>query len=233
MNSEPPFTAILFDLDETLLNRQAALMDYCKWQATQCFAFDELTVQKYVHRFIQLDAAGSVWKDQVYRQLKQEFPIPDTVNRLVSIYLSQFQRFCTANPNVAATLADLSRQGYLSGLISNGKSPFQENNFNHLGLNRYFSTVIVSEAVNLRKPDPEIFQLACARLAVQPEQCIFVGDNELADIQGAIGAGMYAVKYARDSTEIHSQAHAVIHDFADLPEAIRTIARHTIEKPDN
>ena len=44
--------------------------------------------------------------------------------------------------------------------------------------------------MGLRKPDPEIFNLACKQLDVFPEQCVFIGDNELADIQGAKNVGM-------------------------------------------
>jgi putative hydrolase of the HAD superfamily len=41
---------------------------------------------------------------------------------------------------------------------------------------RFFDDVVISAAVGLRKPDPAIWQLACQRLDVAPERCVFVDD---------------------------------------------------------
>lgn len=95
------------------------------------------------------------------------------------MYLHDFNRFCLAFEGVEHSIQMLYQAGYRLGLVSNGKTPFQEQNFQAL------SSVLVSEAVGLRKPELAIFELASQQLAVQAEQCIFVGDNEHADILGA------------------------------------------------
>jgi len=116
-------------------------------------------------------------------------------------------------------IVQLHSNGYLLGLISNGRTPFQQHNFQSLGFSHYFSTVIVSEAVGLRKPDPAIFSLACQQLKCLPQQCIFIGDNELADIQGAQNAGLTAIRFDPPNekhTATVSQATARISDFSKL-----------------
>ena len=62
---------ILFDLDETLLDRTQSLIQFCQWQATNVFHFNQDITQHFIQRFIELDCNGSVWKDLVYTQLKQ------------------------------------------------------------------------------------------------------------------------------------------------------------------
>lgn len=210
---------IIFDLDETLLDRTNSLIHFCQWQAKQ-LNLKGINRERFTKRFIELDANGSVWKDQVYAQLKQEFMISQTVDELLFIYIEQFQNFCIANPEVNETIIKLYQYGYQLGLISNGKTPFQENNFKHLQLSPYFSSIIVSEAVQLRKPDPAIFLLACQQLNVQPEQCLFIGDNEIVDVQGAQQAGMTAVWY---NPQKHLSSTTIQHSIQSMSEIFHVI----------
>lgn len=45
----------------------------------------------------------------------------------------------------------------------------------------------------MKKPDPKIFTMAIEVLGVSPEQCIYVGDHPVNDIQGAANIGMGAI----------------------------------------
>jgi putative hydrolase of the HAD superfamily len=54
--------------------------------------------------------------------------------------------------------------------------------------------------VGLRKPDPEIYRLACSRLGVDPADCLYVGDGAYAELTGAAAVGMRAV-LIRDPAE--------------------------------
>ena len=221
-----PHHAILFDLDQTLLNRHDSLIQFCDWQATQQFGFDPVTTQRYINRFVALDADGAVWKDQVYAQLKPEFGITDSVQDLVASYLNDFQNFCIPFPKVPETIQQLHAQGYRLGLISNGRTPFQQQNFHSLGLNGYFSSIVVSAAVGLRKPDPAIFLFACQQLELAPEQCIFIGDNERADIQGAQSVGMTAIRFDPPQSVLSataSCASARFNDFSNLIPIIQAL----------
>jgi len=47
--------------------------------------------------------------------------------------------------------------------------------------------------VGLSKPDPRIYQLACERLEVEPNDCMFVGDGANDELAGAQQVGMRAV----------------------------------------
>ncbi len=173
--------------------------------------------QRFIQRFLELDANGSVWKDKVYQQLIAEFEITQVSTQdLLDMYLHELNRFCVAYVGVENTIQKIAQAGYKLGLISNGKTPFQERNFEALALSQYFSSIVISEAVGLRKPDSAIFELATQQLRVKPEQCIFVGDNEQADILGAQKAGMKTIFFNPD-THFHSKyADANLHHFSDL-----------------
>lgn len=55
-----------------------------------------------------------------------------------------------------------------------------------------FDATVISGDVGLHKPQPEIYLLACERLAVEPAQCVFVDDLR-ENIAGAEAVGMAGV----------------------------------------
>ena len=46
----------------------------------------------------------------------------------------------------------------------------------------------------VHKPDPRLFEITAERLGVKPQECIYVGDHPVNDIQGALSAGMGAIR---------------------------------------
>lgn len=208
---------VIFDLDETLLDRTESLTRFCRWQAEHQCGLDDDASNRYVHRFLELDRNGEVWKDVVYATLKNEIELKVETERLLSTYLSDFSSYCIPKKGAPTAVRKLHSLGYRLALISNGKSPFQENNFSALNLDDYFDEVVVSDAVGCKKPDLEIFEITCSRLGVGPTDCAFVGDNPRADIQGAALAGMYTIYVPGYYGSTCSGANAVCTDFTDLP----------------
>jgi HAD superfamily hydrolase (TIGR01662 family) len=64
-------------------------------------------------------------------------------------------------------------------------------------LGKFFDVVVVSGAVNKRKPSPEIFQQALEKLGVDTAETVFVGDTVDADIKGAKDMGMKTIYIKR------------------------------------
>ena len=65
------------------------------------------------------------------------------------------------------------------------------------GLDQLLDVVVVSAAVNKRKPSPEIFENTLKALGVSASETVFVGDTLDADIEGAKAVGMKAVYIER------------------------------------
>lgn len=186
--------AALFDLDETILDRSGSLRDFTHWQAKEILGDNSDFHAEFVERFIELDNKGMVWKDKVYKSLISEFQLTGwSVEKLLEMYLTEFCHFCKPRHGASGVVKAFRDKSFKIGLVSNGKTPFQERNFRALGFEALFDGVIVSEAVGLRKPDRAIFELACNVIGADINTSVFIGDNPVADIQGAKVAGMATI----------------------------------------
>jgi len=58
-----------------------------------------------------------------------------------------------------------------------------------IGIDHYFKHVFHAIDGVKQKPNAEMFQMACSKLAIKPQQLLHIGDCGRADIQGAIAAG--------------------------------------------
>lgn len=211
--------AVIFDLDQTLLDRTRSLDKFLNWQVDSLGVVEAPLKSEFIQRFILIDANGAVWKDQVYAQLIREFGIHHlSASELLHSYIQEFRRFSTPFDDVELTIEKLFKHGFKLGLISNGKSPFQEYNFQALGIDAYFSSVIVSEAVHLRKPDPAIFQLSCQQLGVELSEAVYVGDNKSVDVEGAKNAGLQAIYFQPDvlKHELDDHTYRKVSNFKTL-----------------
>jgi len=214
--------AVLFDLDQTILDRTQSLNAFVLWQARGMLRNSVTDAHEFCNRFIDLDANGTVWKDAVYSALIEEFKISDwSVQELLKSYELCFSGFCKPKPNIVPAIQLLHHEGYKLGVVSNGKSPFQERNFNALGLAQWFDAVVVSESVGCRKPEPEIFHIACDKLGTSAERCVFVGDNAEADILGANNVGMFSVFVPGHQRRAFAEADAECGDFSHLVSIVR------------
>lgn len=213
--------AVLFDLDGTLLDRKASLIDFVRWQAEGMLKSELIDVDSFVQRFLKLDDSGMVWKDKVYQQLISEFTIKKwSVDDLLTSYQLCFCAFSKPLAGAVEAVKSLKKSGYKLALVSNGKTPLQERNFNALGIADLFDTIIISEAVGFKKPDKAIFELTCKHLGIATSSAVFVGDSIKADIDGANNAGMFSVFIPSDHNQVCPQADAICADYSELPSII-------------
>ena len=84
------------------------------------------------------------------------------------------------NRPVLDVLAERFTLGVVSNFFGNLRAVLDE-----LGLLGYFRCVTDSAIVGFQKPNPRAFELACAGVGLPPAECVMVGDNPFADIQGA------------------------------------------------
>jgi len=61
-------------------------------------------------------------------------------------------------------------------------------------LDELFDVVVASGDEGYIKPEPEIFEIALARLGVQPEECVMI-DDIIEYCQGAEAAGIHTIQY--------------------------------------
>jgi HAD superfamily hydrolase (TIGR01509 family) len=93
-------------------------------------------------------------------------------------------------PDVKETVLELSRRGYLLGIIANTITETEIPDWLETdGLTEYFKTVVLSSKLGIRKPNPEIYWEAARRIGVEPAKCVYVGDNPVRDVEGTRQAG--------------------------------------------
>lgn len=82
--------------------------------------------------------------------------------------------------------------GVRLAIVSNSEGRLPEL-LEHVGLLGFFETIVDSHHEGVRKPDPEIFRRALARLAIAPSETVYLGDIPGVDVEGANAAGIDAV----------------------------------------
>jgi HAD superfamily hydrolase (TIGR01549 family) len=87
---------------------------------------------------------------------------------------------------------ELKRSGVPIAIISNSEGHLAEL-CAELGWGSDFDVIVDSGRLGIDKPDPRIFEHACAAVGVGLEQLLHVGDSWEADVNGALGASASAV----------------------------------------
>lgn len=216
-HSEPAFDlfnrryrGVVFDLDGTIVDN----VSYHK-QAWRAFLkrhdvelseeiFDlELsghTTQEILFRLLAVPL-GSVEaialeaeKDRFYRELYEaHVQARPGFHDLISLLAQKHVKFAVATSSNQA-----SRNFVLEAL---------ELNLNH-------DLIVGAEAITHPKPAPEIYQVACRRLGLDPADCLAVEDAE-AGVESALGAGLDVAVIGAPATRLKG-AHVYAEDFRDL-----------------
>jgi len=92
-------------------------------------------------------------------------------------------------------LRALKARGLRTGLISDC-GPELPGYLPKLPVAKLLDTWVYSIEVGVCKPDPQIYRTACRRLAVDPRDCLYIGDGGSQELTGARAVGMTAVRLA-------------------------------------
>ena len=95
-----------------------------------------------------------------------------------------------ARADAVDTIKELCARGYTLGIIANTVTETEIPDWMAAdGVAQCFKTTILSSKVRLRKPNPEIYHLACRCIGTPEANCAYVGDNPVRDVEGAVDAG--------------------------------------------
>ena len=95
-------------------------------------------------------------------------------------------------PGMIELVRELRQREVPVAIISNSEGHLAEL-VAELGWASDFEVVVDSGRLGIDKPDPRIFQHACATLGASTHELLHVGDAWEADVMGALGAGASAV----------------------------------------
>jgi putative hydrolase of the HAD superfamily len=130
---------------------------------------------------------------ELIEEMYQVVPEDAQIQALIETRYRAFVHAIEVSSDVPSLLIRL-RDQYRLGLVSNYPcSRSIEGSLQKTGLRDYFEAVVVSGDLGYAKPHAKPFETMLDHLKLHPEECLFVGDNWLADVQGAKRMGMPAV----------------------------------------
>jgi putative hydrolase of the HAD superfamily len=105
-------------------------------------------------------------------------------------------------------LRELRDRGLRLGLCSNWDWDLARH-LQHNQIHDLFDAIVCSASAGFRKPHPRIFASVIDRIAIRPENMLFVGDSWTDDIEGAVAAGFHAVHLARSRCPVAEHRKAL------------------------
>lgn len=179
------FAAVLFDLDNTLIDRDAAFRSLVE------DTFDDPVAQ---NKIIELDQSGYGNRQALFEQWLQlggsEFD-NSSFGQAIANHISH-------DNQLLDSLATLSESTPI-GILTNGGRVPQLSKWKAARLDTVIprNRLWISEEIGVSKPNAQAFAYACDGMNVVPEHCLYVGDQLEIDVAGARAAGMNAIHVSR------------------------------------
>ena len=208
MQEDTMIKTILFDLDDTLYDfgsaertGRAAIQDYAErvigvdGEAFMTCFVEMLRLQMRLHG----DSAGSHSRAIRCQLICEKMGLPirhaPILNDLYwNTYIASIHPF----PGIPEIFAKIHESGCKIGICTNMTADWQMKKLIQLGLIDQCDFIVSSEEADAEKPAPAIYNLCLEKAGCQASECLFIGDNPVFDIQGALDAGMNALWLAQN-----------------------------------
>jgi HAD superfamily hydrolase (TIGR01509 family) len=206
--------AVIFDMDGVLID--SGVHHRAAWRALLAELGEEPAHPEY-------------WRLTIGRPSEEALPlllgrpVPDheswaLARRKRDLYVTFARAGMVSVAGVREFVAALSRLG-IPRAVGTSASRFDvDRMLVGVGLRRHFDVIVTADDVTLGKPDPEVYELAAARLGIPAEACIVFEDSEVG-VLAARRAGMRAigVTTAHSEAELRQAgAESVIADFEGM-----------------
>lgn len=235
--------AVLFDMFDTLM-----LIE----KNHEFYSPSLMRMYKYLHKrgidipFETFEKAYTKSRDELHAKVNPNLGEPHFNVRVSLALKSLGYDYDVSSPIVAAATAEFCekfityvhidkhaekmlcnlRAKYKLGIISNFAIPECVHKLlrSH-GLDELFDVIVISGAVNKRKPSPEIFRSTLKALGVSVSETVFVGDTLDADIEGAKAVGMKAIYIERrvQKEAENARPDQTIKSLSELPLALELL----------
>ena len=191
------YKAVIFDLFGTLVENlsyqeyQDVLMQMASVLSAPPDKFIRLWFDTGNERVTGVFPSTVACIEHMCREL--EVPFDDAQIKLaVRIRFGFTARAMTPRPDAIEVLSHLKSEGYKTALIS-GCSAEVPGIWKDTPFAPLFDVTVFSCSAGMNKPDPRIYRLATGQLAVEPQECLYVGDGANQELTGASQLGMHPV----------------------------------------
>ncbi|WP_405625000.1 HAD family hydrolase [Streptomyces sp. NBC_01396] len=185
---------VLFDLDNTLVDRQGTLADWAAEFTTRHGLEDK--EQAHILRMVADRAYPST-----FDTIRTRYWLPTPTAELWRAYCADIADLVSCPPEVLDGLDELRAAGWRVGVATNGAVDIQHAKLRAASISERVDGVFVSGEADARKPQTRHFALAAARCGTMlGDGGWMVGDNPVNDIGGARAAGLRTVWVSNSSS---------------------------------
>ena len=214
--------AVIFDMDGLLVDTETC--DYHAWRELHEAHGIELTLADFCH-----DAGlYGTWESR-YEKLSRICGLtPEELHAWREPRFRELVHACLRpSPELLSLLRALEESGVKRGIASSSDSDWVAYLLDGLGIRSRFGAIATGHDVARRKPAPDVYLLAAARLEVDPRRCVALEDSSHG-IEAAKQAGMRAVAIPNpvSTHQDLSRADARVAHFGDItPDFLRDLLR--------
>lgn len=183
-----PYELVIFDLGGVVMEHEA---DRLVYQVSQLLgrSFEEIHEAVYHQELLLPLELGRISPEAYYRGLQERLQLPWSYEQFVR----SWNDVLSENQEVTPILQRLHQHHKLMVLTNTNLLHLDYIKTQYPALS-VFDDWVASCEVGLRKPDPEIYQLAVKRAGVQPGAAVYVDDRpEFAE--GGRAAGLTAIRF--------------------------------------
>ncbi|WP_217443455.1 MULTISPECIES: HAD family hydrolase [unclassified Myxococcus] len=181
--------ALFFDVDDTLVDREAAFGRYFeRFMARFPEVFPEHRRAEDLATLRTFDERGGRDREAFCADVTKTFETGLDAKALWADFQLNLADFVVGDPKLAVWLRELSKRQPVV-VVSNGFSGTQRRKLLHADLYHSVPEGFYSSEVGVEKPDPAIFKAALAHVNREPSEVLHIGDDPVRDIVGATRMG--------------------------------------------
>lgn len=186
-------TGVIFDLDETLIDRRASLTIYAAnlWRGNS--EGMQLSESAFTDLFHEIDDKARTPRAEFFAAIAAQALPNYTASQFEEHFYSQAWLAPVLIEGCVSLLQTLRLKGFRLGILSNGGARAQLAKIRNTGLDTLVDSYLISEIFGVKKPHPDIYAEMIRLLDIRPEDSWFVGDCPVADVMGATRAGLQAI----------------------------------------
>ncbi len=197
---------VLFDLDETLIERKISLLKYAAKLHSDYKDQTKIDVDEFLTLIEELDGNGRAPRDLFFQGLKEQ-ALDISIAEIEQHFLETAWLNPLLCPGALDLLKALKSADIPIGIVTNGRGVMQRSKIDNSGINPYIDAIRISAEFGIRKPEKQIFKSISEELEIDPKQSWFIGDDPVSDIVGASRVGFKTVWLERHLAWPADQPH--------------------------